>query len=181
MSDDPQRNIELKARDLQPKHSLEICKNLKAEDMGLIQQRDTYFKVANGRLKLREEQTSKAHLIQYQRADQKRERQSSYRIIEIAGDASVLRAALEEALGIRVTVVKTRHLWLYNEVRIHLDTVKELGSFIEFEAVAVADSDLSREYQAVGELREAFGVKDSQLCEIGYADLLERGLLPSGS
>ena len=47
------RNVELKARDLDPIRSLAVCRELDADDRGTLWQRDTYFDVARGRLKLR--------------------------------------------------------------------------------------------------------------------------------
>ena len=52
----PRRNIELKAFDPDPGRSLAVVLGLGARDRGVIHQRDTYFKVASGRLKLREEE-----------------------------------------------------------------------------------------------------------------------------
>lgn len=83
-----------------------------------------------------------------------------------------LRAALRASLGERGVVVKRRHLFLWRNVRIHLDDVENLGSFLELEAVAPADSDLGREYELVAELRDAFGITDELLCPRGYADQL---------
>lgn len=60
----PRRNIELKATDPDPFASLDVCRRLGAEDRGTIEQRDTYFEVARGGLKLREEQPGRPHLIQ---------------------------------------------------------------------------------------------------------------------
>ena len=51
------RNIELKARDPDPARTLERALALGAEDMGEINQRDTYFAGSRGRLKLREQET----------------------------------------------------------------------------------------------------------------------------
>ena len=51
----PRRNVELKATDPDPARSLRIALDLGAEDRGVIAQRDTYFRVPEGRLKLREE------------------------------------------------------------------------------------------------------------------------------
>lgn len=51
----PRRNIELKARDLDPDTSLMACLRLGARDHGTIAQRDTYFDAPHGGLKLREE------------------------------------------------------------------------------------------------------------------------------
>jgi predicted adenylyl cyclase CyaB len=102
------------------------------------------------------------------------QRPSSYRIVAIEDGAS-LRAALRESLGERGVVVKRRHLFLWRDVRIHLDDVEGLGSFLELEAVAPADSDLTHEYQLVAELRDAFGIADELLCAHGYADQLLSG------
>jgi adenylate cyclase, class 2 len=55
---EPRRNIELKVRDRDPGGSLAASGALGAEDRGLLVQRDTYFAVARGRLKLREEDGS---------------------------------------------------------------------------------------------------------------------------
>lgn len=165
------QNVELKAKDPDPERSLEICRQLEAEDRGVIFQRDTYFEVASGGLKLREESPGTPHLVQFQRADEARERLSSYRIVAIDDGASA-RAALREVLGERGTVVKRRRLFLWRNVRIHLDEVEGLGSFLELEAVAPADSDLQHEYELVAELRDAFSITDELLCAHGYADQL---------
>jgi hypothetical protein len=66
----------LKAQDTDPSASLEVCRALGAEDRGTIAQRDTYFKVARGGLKLREEQPGRPHLIQFERASEPQQRES---------------------------------------------------------------------------------------------------------
>lgn len=141
----------------------------------MLWQRDTYFDVSAGRLKLREQQPGRAHLIQFERADEPRQRESRYRIIE-TDDPQRLLAALAAALGVLVVVTKHRRLFLWQDVRIHLDDVERLGAFIEMEAVAPADSDLRTEYELVEHLREAFAITDDRLCATGYAQqLIARG------
>jgi adenylate cyclase, class 2 len=169
----PRRNIELKATDLDPSASLEVCRALGAEDCGTIAQRDTYFEVARGGLKLREEQPGRPHLIQFERASEPQQRESRYRIIEVS-DGTALCAALAAAIGIRGVVVKHRHLLLWQSVRIHLDAVEQLGTFIELEAVAPPDSDLTHEHRLVAELRDALGITDERLVALGYAAQLIR-------
>lgn len=165
----PRRNIELKARDPNPDRSHELCLSLEAEDHGELFQRDTYFQVSSGGLKLREQDPGQAHLIQFDRASEPQERESRYRLIEV-DDGPALRAALQSALGVRVTVTKRRRLFIWRTVRIHLDEVQGLGSFIEFEAVAPAQSDLAHEYELVRELRERFAVSEERLVAHGYAE-----------
>jgi adenylate cyclase, class 2 len=169
----PQRNIELKATDADPSASLEICRALGAEDCGTIAQRDTYFKVAHGGLKLREEQPGRPHLIQFERASEPQQRESQYRIVEV-DDPDTLIAALTDVLGVRVVVAKRRRLFLWRNVRIHLDRVQGLGDFIELEAVAPTDSDLVHEHELVAELRTALTITDERLIGLGYAERLLR-------
>jgi adenylate cyclase class 2 len=78
------------------------------------------------------------------------------------------------AIGIRGVVVKRRRLLLWENVRIHLDEVQQLGAFIELEAVAPPDSDLTHEHRLVAELREALGITDERLVALGYATPSER-------
>jgi adenylate cyclase class IV len=95
------------------------------------------------------------------------------RIIEVS-DGAALCAALAAAIGIRGVVAKRRHLLLWQSVRIHLDEVEQLGTFIELEAVAPADSDLAHEHRLVAELRDALGITDERLVAVGYAAQLLR-------
>ena len=176
----PRRNIELKATDPDPSVSLEMCRALGAEDRGTITQRDTYFEVARGGLKLREEQPGRPHLIQFERSSEPQQRESRYRIIEVS-DGAALCAALASAIGIRGVVAKRRHLLLWQSVRIHLDEVEGLGNFIELEAVAPAGSDLAHEHRLVAELRDVLGITDERLVAHGYAAQLLPASGDSGS
>jgi predicted adenylyl cyclase CyaB len=168
---EPRRNIELKARDADPNRSLGVCEALGAVDHGVLVQRDTYFDVPRSRLKLREEEDAPSQLISYARPEEVEERLSCYRLVEIA-DAAGLKAALSESLGTRVVVSKRRRLFLWRDVRIHLDRVDGLGAFLEFEAVAPGHSDLIEERQKVRQLRKAFAIKSENLIDRSYSDLI---------
>jgi homotetrameric cytidine deaminase len=168
---DPSRNVELKAHDADPERTLERALAAGAQDRGLLRQRDTYFEVARGRLKLREQEPGGASLIAYERPDAATERVSSYRIVAIAEPES-LRAALAAANGIRAVVVKRRRLLLWETVRIHLDEVRGLGSYLELEAVAEPGSDLGREHAQVARLRALLDIGDEALVEGSYGDAL---------
>jgi homotetrameric cytidine deaminase len=155
----PRRNVELKALDPDPARSLAVCRELGAEDRGVQRQRDTYFRARSGRLKLREQEPGGAVLIQYDRPDAAEARESRYRLTPV-DDADDLRASLDAALGTLVVVDKERHLFVWDGVRIHLDTVDGLGSFVELEGVAAADSDLEPEREKVAHLQQALGIDD---------------------
>jgi homotetrameric cytidine deaminase len=168
----PRRNVEIKARDADPAATLERALALGASDEGVLTQRDTYFGRARGRLKLREQEggdESGARLIAYTRPDANEARTSSYRLAEV-GDPAALADALDAALGTLVVVDKRRRLLLYENVRIHIDDVAGLGSFVELEGVAGADSDLSREHELVARLREELALGEP--VPGSYSDLL---------
>jgi homotetrameric cytidine deaminase len=169
------RNVELKARDPDPAGTLERALALGADDRGEIRQRDTYFSGAHGRLKLREQETGgspvRDELIEYSRADSSDARTSTYRRVPVS-DAAALREALDAAYGTLGTVTKRRRLLLWEGVRIHLDEVEGLGSFLELEAVAEVGSDLSGERDKVQRLRGELGIEDRDLVATSYSDLL---------
>src|ERR1700754_1457697 len=138
----PRRNIELKASDPDPERSLAVVLGLGARDRGFLHQRDTYFRVTSGRLKLREEDPGGAMLIQYDRVDADEARESEYRLTPIDAPDSLM-ASLKASLGVLAVVEKERRLLLWQNVRIHLDKVKDLGNFLELEGVSTADADLA--------------------------------------
>ena len=172
----PNRNVELKARDQDPEGTLRAALAHGAQDQGVLRQRDTYFAAREGRLKLRQERHGdgpwSAILIAYARADEATARTSAYHLVDVP-DPAVLTAALDASLGTVVAVDKFRRLLLWDGVRIHLDEVDGLGTFVELEAVAPADSDLAAEHRKVAELRAALEIDDERIEARGYAALLQ--------
>ena len=74
------------------------------------------------------------HLIHYRRDDLAGPKRSDYEIAKTE-DPESMRAMLSQIMGAWVEVEKTRQVWLWENVRIHLDDVKGLGQFVELEAV----------------------------------------------
>lgn len=167
----PCRNLELKARDPDPVRSISTCLTLQARDEGFKEQRDTYFEVRRGRLKLREAVGVAAELIAYKRPDDPRWRESRYRILEVT-DAAEMKAALSDTLGVKAVVAKRRHLFRLDGVAIHLDEVEGVGSFIEFELAASLTSDLAPQHLKLESLRSAFEILDRDLVAGSYSDLV---------
>lgn len=167
----PRRNLELKARDRDPARSVEACREIGAVDQGVLTQRDTYFDVPRGRLKLREEPDAPATLIAYERPALAGNKESRYRLVAVS-DAAGLRGALESALGITVVVTKARRLFAFEGVRIHLDRVEDLGDFIEFEGVAADGEDPTHFSALLDSLRVSLGIRDEDLLRESYSDLV---------
>jgi homotetrameric cytidine deaminase len=168
-------NVELKARDPDPDATAARCVALGAQDEGVLTQRDTYFAARQGRLKLRQQGAAGDELIAYRRPDAVQAGESSY-VRAPAEDADALREALDAALGATVVVAKRRRLFIWENVRIHLDDVDGLGTFLELEAVVAQDgSDLADARAKVARLREALAIDDGSLVAQGYSDLLLDG------
>jgi adenylate cyclase class IV len=190
------RNIELKARlaDLDKAH--QVARSLGAQLHDVERQRDTYFLVSNGRLKLRQrwsadsflqqptargqgsavpddhtDHTRPSQLIWYHRCNEARARPSDYSLVEVAA-ADALHDLLAGALGVAVEVTKLRTIYLVQKVRIHLDEVANLGMFLEFEAIVDGDCDDSAAASKIRNLRAAFDITDAEICSLSYADLL---------
>jgi adenylate cyclase class 2 len=171
----------LKARDADPRHSLEACEALGVEAKGVLTQQDIYFNVPHGRLKLRREKSAAPHLIAYERSSDPSQRESRYRIVEV-GDDQQLEAALSGTLGVIAVVTKARRLFVSEDVRIHLDHVDGLGSFIELEAVAATEAvDLAGYETQLNALRQAFRISDANLIGESYCDLALAAVKPGGA
>ena len=164
------RNIELKARCADLEKARQAAIRAGATFQGILAQTDTYFRVPNGRLKLREIEGQMAELIWYARPDETNFRESRYILTPIAEPATAL-AALSQALGIRGIVKKRRELFLFENVRIHLDTVEGLGSFIEFEAVIFDASDEPASHEKLARLADALQIQDADRIAVSYSDL----------
>ena len=172
------RNVELKARypDLQAGHDTAL--RVGAVDTDSLEQVDTYFHAADGRLKLREINSRveglSAELIWYARPDQVAARTSQFHVVPVPRPAAILEA-LDTGLGIQVVVRKTRHLYLLDNVRIHLDEVDRLGSFLEFEAVLDRGQEEAIGYVQLQELQREFGIAAEAIIGASYSDLLLAG------
>ena len=171
-------NVELKARDLDPEATAARCAALGAQDRGVLVQRDTYYEARHGRLKLRRSVEAGDELIAYGRPDAAEPAESTYSRAPTA-DAQALGEALEAALGTVVVVAKRRRLFVWENVRIHLDDVEGLGTFLELEAIVDPDgSDHADARAKVDRLRDALAITDGALVAEGYCDLLRDGPQP---
>lgn len=162
------RNIELKARLRDRDGALRVCEELSAVAQGDIHQVDTYFQVPQGRLKLREAQPGRTELVQYFRPDVAGARGCDYQLAPV--DATV-KPLLAEALGIIAVVDKVRTLYLWHNVRIHVDRVEGLGDFLEFEAVLDEAHHDDDGHQKLSMLTERFGLQPADLCPLSYLEL----------
>ena len=161
--------IEFKARCGDHARIREMLKQKNAKFVGEDHQVDTYFRVPTGRLKLREGDIENA-LVFYSRPNQAGPKQSDVALAKVPGNTD-LRAVLEKALGVMVTVDKQREIYFIDNVKIHLDRVEGLGEFVEVEAIGSADEVAKLRGQCEAFLTE-FGIGAEELEEGSYSDLL---------
>jgi len=165
------RNIELKARCADLETARSVCERLGADLQWTRHQTDIYFRVPDGRLKLRIEEPGGATLVAYQRPNAAAARDCRYTLTPI-DDIHASVADLEATHGILVRVEKTRTLYLLDHIRIHLDRVDGLGTFIEFEAVMSPHHDDGATHARLADLRTAFAIVPADLVPQSYSDLL---------
>lgn len=167
-------NVKLKARCAQPDEIAQRLLELGAQSQGVDVQTDVYYRVAKGRLKLRRGEIEN-NLIHYDRPDEHAPKESHVSMVTV-GSERALDDVLDAALDRDVVVTKQRHiLWLDN-VKFHIDTVVELGSFLEVEAI---DYDGDRGHDTLqGQCHEymhLLGVGADDLEARSYSDLLRTG------
>lgn len=167
-------NLEIKVRCPDLAAARERARRVATEVVGVDRQVDTYFRVPRGRLKLRESSLSGGQLIPYLRPDEVGARRSDYQVIPV-DDPAGLRELLAALLGTHRVVRKRREILLHDNVRIHLDEVEGLGSFLELEAVfdgsPAAEAEQRRKVDA---LLSELGVAGEAPIPTSYEGLLER-------
>lgn len=164
-------NIEIKARTSNPDKIRTLLIANKAEFKGVDEQKDTYFNVPAGRLKLRQGNIENT-LIYYTRINQAGPKQSDCEVWP-APDSNGLREILEKSVGILVTVIKSREIYFIDNIKFHIDTVNGLGNFVEIEA-SNKTADISKE-QLQEQCRhyiKLFGIEDNEMVDVSYSDML---------
>ncbi len=171
------RNIELKARLTDLDAARAVAQRIATKRLGTQHQIDTYFHCRHGRLKLRQIDGLRSELVWYARVDQQGPKASDYRLVPVS-NPETLKAALGAACGVWKVVEKRREIFLYHNVRIHLDDVVELGTFLEFEAVlsqasgsSAAIDDATGRAQLDKLIRE-FAIAADALLPGSYSDML---------
>jgi len=164
------QNVEFKAELKDLPLARTICRALGATSISTMRQTDTYYKLPAGRLKKREIEGEPTEYIFYQRPDKTQPKISDFKIY--SENEAIARFGAT-ALPVWLVVKKVRELWMLGNVRIHLDTVESLGTFLEFEALVTPQNDVEQCRAVVVELREQFKPVLGEALSVGYSDLLE--------
>jgi adenylate cyclase class 2 len=166
-------NFEFKARTISNSELEKLVLQQKHIYKGLDHQKDTYFKVLNGRMKLREGNIENA-LIHYERKNEAGPKQSDVLLYQHQPDIA-LKEILTKALGILTVVEKKRKIYFIGNVKIHFDEVVELGNFVEVEAIDKTGSiGLEKLKEQCAFFIDLFRITESQFISESYSDLLAK-------
>lgn len=162
-------NAEFKARCADLRTAVRRAREAGARWAGREHQIDTYYRVAEGRLKVREAE-GRAELVWYFRRNSLRSKRSEVLLFPLVEPAPV-KSALARTLGVLVVVDKLRRIYLRDNVRVHFDRVRGLGDFAEIEAVGGSKgfSGLRRRSEAMA---HALGLRRDDLVRGSYSDLV---------
>lgn len=163
------QNVEYKAELRDVALGRTIAASINALQVGVLEQTDTYYRVPDGRLKKRETRGSPTEWIFYSRPDRSKAKLSTFTIYP---DVMAQQRFGTIGLPTWIVVKKVRELWTFDGVRIHLDTVEGLGTFVEFEALICPERSMTKAHQQVEQLRQAFKPAIGEPISRGYADML---------
>jgi adenylate cyclase, class 2 len=165
------RNYEFKARARNLNSLEEKLLGLKPVFIGEDRQVDTYFNVPAGRLKLREGKIENA-LIYYERPDTPDAKQADIILYKHKPEKS-LKDILSKVHGVKVVVEKTRKIYFIRNVKFHFDTINELGTFIEVEAIdETGQYDIEKLKEQCNSYFSFLGLENSDYINRSYSDMI---------
>ena len=165
-------NIEIKAKCFHPERVEAFLFAHDAKFIGVDLQKDTYFNIPNGRLKLRQGNIEN-NLIFYNRNNEKGPKQSNFQVATVTNPFE-LENLLNEALGTKAIVEKRRKIFFLDNVKVHLDDVSGLGNFLEIEASNIFNSEIPVAilYHQCTELMHQLNIREEDLINNSYSDML---------
>ncbi len=143
-------NLELKIKLNSFNGIKKLLKKMDAQFIGVLNQKDVYYKTTGGLLKLRIENENQS-IIKYLRNENGKDRFSDYHYLKFSfGDAEKFFSGVFAAEAV---VQKKRLLYLYDNTRVHLDAVKGLGNFLELETLVLnGKADAKKRFNKIKKL-----------------------------
>ena len=160
-------NLELKSRIENHEAIKQKLENIGSTFEKVLHQKDIYYRVDSGLLKLRIENGNYS-LIKYNREEKEADRWSNYYFVNIEGKET--ETLFSSLFSIETEVIKRRELFLYKDTRIHLDTVEKLGKFIELETVVHDSTEYAKDL--FDEMIELLNLDLTNQIRSSYRDLI---------
>lgn len=169
------QNLEIKAYLPNIDAVPQACERMGAQLMRSFAQKDTYFKVADGRLKLRESGGRLPALIAYERINSPTVRSSDFEILPLASqaDGERLKTMLIDTVGERGIVVKFRRVYEKGAALINVDVVEGLGDFVEIEVDAERSGSQAQALATANEISKELGISRADGVSWSYIDMVK--------
>ncbi len=160
-------NLELKVKLKSFEKTKKLLKELNSDFVKILNQKDIYYKKSGSLLKLRIENGEQS-IIKYLRDEKGNDRFSDYEFLRFeSGNAEKF---FKSIFKIEAVVQKKRLLYMFDNTRIHIDTVKGLGNFLELETLVLKGrNDAKKRFAYIKEVLEL-----NELTELkkSYRDLI---------
>ena len=164
------KNLEIKLR----VDSFEkIKEKLSSYYSDTLKQKDTYYVVNNGRLKLRQENERAGYFIRYYRDNLLSEKTSKYYTYDVP-NVEEFNLIFDTSMQIEVIIEKERTLYLYKNARIHLDKIVGIPNslYVEIEVVIKTEEDDENSHKLMEELLTIMNLKDNEVVALGYREIV---------
>ena len=149
--------------------------SLNPQFIGEDHQKDTYYNVNTGRLKLREGNIENA-LIWYQREDVSGAKQSDILLYKHAPDEA-LKNILIKLHGVKIIIDKIRKIYFVENVKFHFDRVEGLGTFVEVEAIdSTGEIGIEKLKEQCNFYINFFEIKTEDFMKKSYSDMMMEAL-----
>ncbi|TGE26520.1 class IV adenylate cyclase [Hymenobacter metallicola] len=135
--------------------------------IGLDEQRDTYFEISPGKLKLRQG-TIENLVTHYERVADKAAEKTVVYVYDLNPSPQQI-ADLYARHTVVGVVEKSRRIYRLGNVKIHLDTTADAAEFLEIEVFDHTNQQPAQELEAkCHQVRESLGVGSGDLLPTGY-------------
>lgn len=162
-------NLEFKAIYPDLKKAEQIARSLTRRPRVILHQIDSYFEITKGRLKIRELDQHHSELIYYERVNRKGSKFSDFVVVPLRSP-SAGKYLCNKLFRKSIVVRKKRIVYLFQNSRIHIDDVQDLGQFVEFEVLVKKGRAQAR--ALMKRLIGQFEVLPHHVVEGSYSDLL---------
>jgi len=162
------QNVECKCTLIDLELARLIARKVGALRVGAVQQHDTYYRLADGRLKRRESPGERPTYVHYHRINRSFPKISHFQIYT--------EEQANRRFGIRtlvpwVSIDKKREIWMYRNAHIHFDEVAGLGNFFEIEALVTPANHVGHAHRLIAEVRGKLEPALGELISTSYADM----------
>ena len=165
------RNIEIKAFVRNRADIYRKIKEASTDGPELLIQKDTFYKIPLGRLKLRQINNSQSEIIFYIRPNTLGPKTSKYYRFRI-DNPNLTGKVLRVMFGIKGIVEKRREVFYVERTRIHIDSVSLLGEFIELEVVMRPDEATLYGIDIADNLLKYLKIGKDSLIDKSYLEML---------